>query len=113
MAYNINWLTESNAWDSKAYPLSIFGTMEFLEIDSKSMFTSLLYMADFIRSRKALKGKVNDIPELKDFGEAVWSFLSSIYESGWDSIYIDRDKNSLRNRVSSKFTSQVLRSNIY
>jgi len=44
--------------------------MEFLEIDSKSMFISLLYMANFIRFRKTLKGKVNDISELKDFGEA-------------------------------------------
>jgi len=36
---------------------------------------------DYIRSGKNLKDKVNDIPELKDIGEAAWSFVSSIYKS--------------------------------
>ena len=40
--YDINSPTEPNAWDGKAYTISIFGHIEFLEIDSKNMFTSLL-----------------------------------------------------------------------
>ena len=46
LLYDINQLVELNAWDSKARPISVFGTMEFLEINSKN------------------------IPKLKDFGEA-------------------------------------------
>jgi len=46
LPYDINQLVELNAWDSKARPISVFGTMEFLEINSKN------------------------IPKLKDFGEA-------------------------------------------
>ena len=38
---------------------------------------------DYIRSRKILKDKVNDIPELKDIGKATWSFVSFIYKSEW------------------------------
>ena len=53
LAYNANYLTEPN------------------------MFTSLLYIADFMRSKKTLKDKVNDIPKLKGFDKATWSFLSS------------------------------------
>jgi len=35
-------LVEPNSWDGEAYPLSIFGTNEFLEINSKNFSTSLL-----------------------------------------------------------------------
>jgi len=80
--------------------------MEFLEINSKNIFTSLLHIF-----RKALKDKINDISKLKGFGKAAWSFLSSIYKFGWDSLYIDGDNNSFRNRVSNKFTPKVLKSN--
>jgi len=70
LAYNINCPTESNAWDGEAQPIFIFGTIEFLEIDSKSIYTSLLYMANFIRSRKVVNGRTNDISELMGFGKA-------------------------------------------
>ena len=43
---------KANAWDGDAYPISIFGYMEFLEIDAKNIFTSLLHIADFIRTRE-------------------------------------------------------------
>ena len=82
MAYNINEPTELNAWNSKAHPIFIFGSIEFLEIDSKNMFTFLLYMADYIRSRKVKKGLINNILELKCFSKAAWNFISSIYKAG-------------------------------
>ena len=61
---------EPNTWDGKAYPISIFGFMEFLEIDAKNMYISLLYMANYIRSRKVKSGSINNISQLKDFGKA-------------------------------------------
>ena len=39
--YNINVPTEANAWDSKAYSISILSHTKFLEIDSKNIFTLL------------------------------------------------------------------------
>ena len=82
--------------------------MEFLEIDTKNIYTSLLCMASFIRSREAQAGSVNNIPQLKGLGKAAWNFISSIYEAKWDSI--DIDSNSFfRTRVSSKFTSKILK----
>ena len=82
LACNIDQPTEPNAWNNKAYSISIFGFMKFLEIDSKNMFISLYYIVDYIRSRKVKKGLINGISELKSFGKAAWSFVSSIYESG-------------------------------
>jgi len=67
---DINMSMEANAWDSKAYPISIFEHMEFLEINAKNIFTSLLHMANFIRTRKVQQGEISDMAELLDFGEA-------------------------------------------
>jgi len=50
--------------------IAIFGTIEFLEINSKNMYTFLLYIANFIRSRKVVNGRANNISELMCFGKA-------------------------------------------
>jgi len=87
--YDINVSIEANAWDGETYSISISKHMEFLEIDAKNIFTSLLYMADFIRTRKVQQSKILDIAKLQDFGEIAWSFISSIYKAGWNSIPIN------------------------
>ena len=68
------------------------------------MYTSLLYMANFIRTRKVVNGKANNIPEPKNFGKVVWNFISSIYNSGWDSLLSDKYNNLFRTKFSNKFT---------
>ena len=110
--YDINAPTEANAWDGEAHPISIFRHMEFLEIDAKKIFTSLLYMADFIRAKKVQQGKILDIAELQGFGEAAWSFILSICEAAWDSIPINDQNVSFRNVVSNKLASKVSKSTI-
>jgi len=77
---------EPNAWDGKVHSISIFGFMKFLEIDAKNMYTSLLCMANYIRSRKVKSGSINNVPQLKGFSEAAWNFISSIYEFSWNII---------------------------
>jgi len=42
ISYNINNPSELNSWDGEAHPISIFGHREFLGINSKNIFTSLL-----------------------------------------------------------------------
>ena len=37
----------------------------------------------------------------------VWEFLSSIYDSHWDGLYVDKFNTTFRSKVSSKFTPQV------
>jgi len=57
LPYNINQPVEPNAWDGKAHPISIFGTMEFLEIDLKNMFMSLLIWLTILKTGRSKKGK--------------------------------------------------------
>ena len=62
--YDINTPIKANAWNSKAHPISIFGHMEFLEIDTKNVFMSLLHIANFIRAIKVQQSKISDMVEL-------------------------------------------------
>jgi len=62
--YNINQLVKLNAWDGEAYLISIFGTIEFLEIDFKNISTLLLHITNFIRNRDVESNKVNNVNQL-------------------------------------------------
>ena len=73
------------------------------------MFISLLHIANYIRSNNIKKRKVNNISELKNFGKAAWSFISSIYESKQDSLSADKNNKFFREKVLYKFTSKVSR----
>ena len=107
LPYNINMPTESNVWNSKAYSISIFGIIDFIEIDAKNIYTLLLYMADFIRARKVKTSSINNVKELKGFGDTVFNFVLSIYKANQDAIFTDNHDNFFRNRITNKFTLKV------
>jgi len=67
-------------------------------------------MANYIRNKKVKKGKINDI--LKGFGKAAWSFISSIYKSEWNTLYSDKENRLFRQKFASKFTPNILKSNL-
>jgi len=70
LPYNINQLVKPNAWNGETCSISVFRTMEFLEIDSKNIFMLLLCIANYIRNKKVKKGKINNVSELKGFSKA-------------------------------------------
>ena len=63
-------------------------------------------MRKYIRG-KSINNDPNNIKDLKGVGKVVWEFLSSIYDLHWDGLYIDNTNTTFKNKVSSKFTSQV------
>ena len=69
ISYDVNQLAKLNTWDSEAYPIYIFETMKFLDINTKNLSTSLLYMANFIRNRSLKRNTEKDIPQLGGFGQ--------------------------------------------
>jgi len=71
------------------------------------MYTSLLYIVNYIRLRKIKSGLINDISQLKGFGETTWNFISSIYKFSWNTNYDNSNNNSFRSKVANKFTSKT------
>jgi len=59
---------------------------------------------------KSIDSNPNNIKDLESIDKAVWEFLSSIYDSHWDRLYVDKANTIFRNKVKSKFTPQVLKS---
>ena len=80
--------------------------MEHLVSDIKNIKDSLQRIEKYIRD-KSIDSNSNNIKDLEDVGKAVWKFLSSIYNSYWDGLYVNDANTTFRNKVSSKFTPQV------
>ena len=40
-------------------------------------------------------------------GDAIWNFISSVYKSKWDSLHTNQNTNTLRVKISSKFTPKT------
>jgi len=44
-------------------------------------------------------------------GDAIWNFISSVYAAKWDALYTDQKTNTLRSKISAKFTPRMPLSN--
>jgi len=77
--------------------------MKHLVLNIKNIKDSLQRMGKYIRG-KSIYNDPNNIKDLKGVGKAVWEFLSSIYDSHWDGLYVNNTNTTFRNKVSSKFT---------
>ena len=51
--------------------------------------------------------KLNDLEDFNSIGKAIWNFISSVYQFNWDSLYADKQSNSLRRKIATKFTPRV------
>ena len=104
--YDINQTLNPEEWDSDFQAISLHGAMEHLVSDIKNIKDSLQRMGKYIRG-KSIDNDSNNIKDLEGVGKAVWKFLSSIYDSYWDGLYVNNTNTTFRNKVSSKFTPWV------
>lgn len=59
--------------------------------------------SSFIRQRK-LDSKIDsDILQIAECGYAAWDFILFFYESGWNILTANKEKNSFRQYVSAQF----------
>ena len=65
-------------------------------------------MARYISNKKVNPKTVNDLKDFDGIGDVVWNFLSSVYQSGWDSLHTDNKAKTLRKKILSKFTSRIV-----
>ena len=72
---------------------------------------TLNFLAKYIRNKQVIYGEVNDLENFDGIGDAIWNFLSSVYEAKWDALYTDHKSNTLRTKISSKFTQRTIPSN--
>ena len=65
-------------------------------------------MVKYISNKKVNPKSSNDLEDFNSISDMVWNFLSSVYQSSWDSLYTDNHSKSLREKISAKLTPKVV-----
>ena len=107
LPYDPNAPTEPELWSGSFHPISLHGLMEHLVHDAKNIKVTLDFMTKYILNKKVNNIKANDVTEFEGMGDTIWNFISLVYEAKWDSLYTDRSTNTLRSKISSKFTPRI------
>jgi len=65
-------------------------------------------MSKYIANKQVNGKAVNDLKDFDGMGDAIWNFISSVYKAKWDTLHTDNKANTLRVKISSKFTLRVM-----
>ena len=111
LPYDPNAPTEPELWSGSFHPISLHGSIEHFASDAKNIKDMLNFLAKYIQNKQVDGNKANDLPDLDGMGDAIWNFISSVYQSKWDALLTDHKTISLRSKISSKFTPRIPPSN--
>jgi len=111
LPYDLQAPTEPELWSGLFHPISLHGSIEHFASDSKNIKVSLNFLAKYIKNKQVNSSKTNNLDDFDGMGDAIWNFISSVYEAKWDFLYTDQKSNTLRAKISSKFTPRTVSSN--
>ena len=107
LPYNPNMPIKPKLWDSYFHPISLHKSIEHIVLDSKNIRDSLNFMARYISNKQVDSLKLNDLEDFNSISKAIWNFISLVYQANWDSIYADKQSNSLMRKIVAKFTPKI------
>ena len=81
--------------------------MEHLASDIINIKEFLHRMERYIKGKSINNNNTSNVKDLEGISKVVWEYLSAVYDSQWDSLYVDDSKISFRNKIKSKFNLQV------
>ena len=79
LPYDLNGPTEPELWNRNFHLISLYRSMEHLVSNAKSIKDSLVFMAKYMGNKQLDPTRSNKIEDFKGIGEAIWSFISSVY----------------------------------
>ena len=47
---------------------------------------SLDFLAKYIRNKQVNGNMINDLADFDGMGDAIWNFISSVYDAKWDAL---------------------------
>jgi len=113
LPYDLNAPMEPNLWSGDFHSISLHSSVKQIASDMKNIKQLLNFMARYISNKKVNPKSSNDLNDFDGIGDMVWNFLSSIYQSSWDSLYTDNQSKTLREKISFKLTPRVVPSLTY
>jgi len=108
LPYDLNAPMEPNLWSGDFHSISLHSSVKQITSDMKNIKQSLNFMARYISNKNVNLKSSNDLNDFDGIGDAVWNFLSSIYQSSWDFLYTDNRSKTLREKILSKLTPRVV-----
>jgi len=81
LLYDPNAPADPEIWGGNFHPISLHGSIEHLGSDGKNIKDSLRFMTKYITNKQIESSKTNNLDDFKGIGEAVWNFISSVYEA--------------------------------
>ena len=107
--YDPNIALDPDSWDGNFHAVSLHGSMKHLASDTLNIKESLSRMRKYILGKSIKNSGANNIKDFKGIGKAMWKFISAIYDSHWDSFFVDDNNTTFRNKVKSQFSPQVIK----
>ena len=111
LPYDPQTLTEPELWSGFFHPISLYGSIKHLTSDSKNIKVTLNYLVKYIQNKKANGAKVNNLNNFDSMDDAIWNFILAVYTARWNVLFTDQKTNTLRNKISSKFTLRISSTN--
>jgi len=108
LPYDPNGPIEPDLWSGNFQFISLYGSVKHIALNLKNIKQLLNFMAKYISNKKVNPKSSNDLNDFDGIGDAVWNFLSSVYQSSWDSLYTDNHSKSLREKILAKLTPRVV-----
>jgi len=81
LSYDVNQVSDPESWNDNFHTISLHRSMEYLALDIKHIKELLQRIQKYILNKLIESDKANDIKNLEGVGEAVWWFISTLYES--------------------------------
>ena len=105
--YDFNAPTKPKLWSGSFHPISLHGSVEHFASDSKNIKVTLNFLAKYIQNKQVNGNAANDLSDFNGMGDAIWNFILLIYDVKWDALHTDNKSNTLRAKISSKFTPRI------
>ena len=105
--YDPDQALDSELWDGNFHAISLHGSMEHIVSDVLSIKNSLLRIKKYILGKSINGDKANDFKDLSGMGKSIWEFISSVYDSHWDALFVDENNTTLRNKVDISDLSNI------
>ena len=96
LLYDLNAPTESELWNGNFHPISLYESIKYLASDSKNIKDFLNFITKYITNKQVNPAKSNDLKNFNSIGKVIWNFISSIYQSKWDSLIANKNSNTFR-----------------
>ena len=107
LLYDPNVPIDPEIWNGGFYPISLHSLIKHIASDAKNIKDSLKFMAKYILNKQVEPTKTNDLDNFNGIGNAVWNFISSIYDTNWDALFTDNKSTTLRKKITAKFTPRI------